>query len=194
LPLTLDATVSGAASNAYCDRTAANAYFDGRLNASAYTAEADVGGGKREQALVMATSILDRLPWIGTVAVKTQRLQHPRSWMLKPYDSEIYVPENALPPIPGVVPGLPEYWPVNAVARPIVEATCELALELLRASEDLGGEETITAIQSESVAGAVSTTYVDPEHRARGLSRFPGVWRCIAPYLQSTRQPIVRRA
>lgn len=189
MPLTLVATVAANNANSYVTREEANAYFDGRLNADAWTAEPDVVSEKREQALVMATSILDRLRWVGALVAPTvQRLQWPRSYVPKPYDPDVqYSVSSMISPLDAA------YWPEDAVPRPIKEACFELALELLRASSDIAGEDTAAMIIGESV-GPISTQYAQPGERPRGLMRFPQVWGQIAPYLLGSRQQKVVRA
>lgn len=184
----LDATVSGANSTSYVTRTEANAYFAARLRSTEWDAAPDAVDGDRDKALIMATSMLDRLPWIGAMTVSTQRLQWPRSYVPKPYDPNIQYAPSAM--IEGDAAG---YWPANAVPRPIQEATFELALELLRASSDPAGEDLARQIVSESV-GPISTTYAQPGDRPSGLARYPEVWRSIARYLMTSRQQRVVRS
>ena len=95
MALTLDATVGGVAANAYADRAAANAYFEGRPGSEAWTAATDVSGGTREQALVAATSRLEQERYKGMKISSTQRLQWPRSGTYDP-DGFLY-PLTAIP-------------------------------------------------------------------------------------------------
>lgn len=105
--MALDATPSGAAANSYLTVAVAQAYFDGRRNADAWTSAAT---SAREQALVMATSRLDRVLWLGRKSQSTQRLEWPRA---------------------GVVDRAGVSYDSAVAPRPIQEATCEVALDLL---------------------------------------------------------------
>jgi hypothetical protein len=81
--LVLDATAGGASSNSYVSLADAETYFEGRPFASAWTGadQAD-----KEQALVYATTILERERWAGceggnVQAALTQALAWPRRWV-----------------------------------------------------------------------------------------------------------------
>lgn len=127
MALTFDATLEGAAANSYITEAEAAAYFDGRLNADPWTNAAQ---GTRQRALVMATTRLERVTWLGSPTTTTQRLKWPRS---------------------GVRDELGTLFTGDTIPRPLQEATCELALHLLRlgstdpaAADDLAGIESIT--------------------------------------------------
>jgi hypothetical protein len=118
MALTLDATIGGAAANAYADRATANAYFDGRPGNDAWLAASDIAGGGREQALVAATSRLEQERYKGMKIGTTQRLQWPRSGT---YDPDGY------------------FYPLTAIPRPVQEACFELALAILKSNALLSG-------------------------------------------------------
>ena len=113
MSLVLDATIAGASSNSYVTRAQANAYFDGRVDASAWTALPDVDGGARDQALVAATSRLDQELYAGQRSkyIVEQRLKWPRT---DTYDDDGYL------------------YPWDSIPRQVQEATFELALWLLQ--------------------------------------------------------------
>lgn len=113
MSLVLDATIAGANSNSYVTRAEANAYFDGRVDASAWTALPDVDGGARDQALVAATSRLDQEQYEGQRSqyITRQRLKWPRT---DTYDDDGYL------------------YAWDSIPRQVQEATFEMALWLLQ--------------------------------------------------------------
>ena len=111
MPLTLikeDGT-GKADANAYANVADGDAYHAGHLYASAWTA---ASADQKAVALVMASRLIGtEYRFAGTRAVATQSLQWPREDCPDPDTGEA-VPENSVP-------------------KPVVEATCELARELL---------------------------------------------------------------
>ena len=105
--MSLDATVSGTASNSYVTLTVASAYFTTRLESDVWD-ESEIA--EQEAALVMATQRLDTEPYIGYPTTTTQRLQWPR----------LSVPNRS-----GWL------YASDSIPEPVVFATCELALALL---------------------------------------------------------------
>lgn len=88
----LDTTVGGPTSNSYCDVVYADAFWQTRLYADAWTgATAD----QKAAALVMATRLLDELPWKGQRIRIGQSLRWPRAGM---FDRDgIYILQNQMP-------------------------------------------------------------------------------------------------
>ena len=108
-----DSTVSGATSTSYIDVASADAYFGARRNADAWTsltATAD-----KQLALMAATQRLEQLKYCGTRTTSAQRLKWPRYGL---------VDDDNWP------------YPHTAIPRPVVEATCEMALHLLNSGAD----------------------------------------------------------
>lgn len=114
MAITLDATVGGASSNAYVDVAAADAYFEARLKATAWTGE-DVEDQKK--ALIMATARLEQESWQGLKADSDQALAWPRH---STYDLNGDVYDD------------------DAIPEPVATATYELALKLLGESDPFG--------------------------------------------------------
>lgn len=80
MPVTLDATVGGANSNAYGDETEGDTHFAGRLNALPWTSLTGAEGiDQKRRALISATARLEQEPWDGYVTSLTQRLAFPRA-------------------------------------------------------------------------------------------------------------------
>lgn len=95
--------------NAYADAADGDAYHEGQLYATAWTA---AGAEQKAAALVMATRLLDAEYQFGGVKAKAaQALQWPRAECRDP-DTGDMAPENSVP-------------------KALQEATCELARELL---------------------------------------------------------------
>lgn len=190
MALTLIATVGGATSNSYVTAADADAYFDGRAFASAWTSATT---GQKEQALVYATTLLDRERWLGakgstfTLAL-TQALAWPRRWATTleadagPEIISEYFIDTAL-----------GYYSELTIPPPIVRATCELALEILRA----GTTDPFTLDRTRNVKrkkiDVIDTEYFAPGQRARGLGLFPAVVALIAPLLRSSGASEVER-
>jgi hypothetical protein len=99
--------------NSYASVADADAYHDGHLYAAAWTA---ASGANKEKALVMATRLIDsQFQFDGVRAKETQALQWPREGCHDP-DADGW---NG-----GTVAD-------NVVPKGVVEATCEMARELL---------------------------------------------------------------
>jgi len=111
MPLTLiKETGAGLAdANAYANAADGDAYYDGHLYATAWTAATLAN---KEKALVFATRLIDaEYQFAGWKATEAQALQWPRVSCRNP-DGEDDLPTDAVP-------------------RAVVDATCELARELL---------------------------------------------------------------
>lgn len=183
MTLTLDATVGGAASNSYATAAQGDSYFDGRPFASAWTSATTA---VKEQALVYATSLLDRERWAGikgmtTVSAYTQALAFPRRWVpsLEFDQQEDYIAEY-------FVDLTVAYYSSLTIPTPVVRACCELALALLNAgaSDPFVDASGIRNIKREKV-DVIETEYVDLALRSRGLGLFPQVVALIAPLLRT---------
>ena len=107
--------------NSYADVADGNAYHDGHLYASAWTAASDV---QKAVALVMATRLIDAEYQLnGTRTTAGQSLQWPRAMCPEP--DNVHVPISVLLPIPY------DYVEYDKVPKAVVQATCEMARELL---------------------------------------------------------------
>jgi Putative DnaT-like ssDNA binding protein len=107
--------------NSYADLTDGNAYHDGHLYASAWTAATDI---QKTVALVMASRLIDaEYQFNGTRTNAAQSLQWPRAQCPDP--DNVRVPISVLLPIPG------DYVEYDKVPNAVVQATCEMARELL---------------------------------------------------------------
>jgi hypothetical protein len=108
--------------NSYADSTDGDAYFDGHLYASGWTAATT---GSKEKALVFATRLIDtQFQFNGWRTTEEQALQWPRD--------NCPDPDKGLP-LAIVVLRLrsANLVDANVVPRAVVNATCEMARELL---------------------------------------------------------------
>jgi hypothetical protein len=107
--------------NAYADVADCDAYHDGHLYATAWTGATDV---QKTAALVMATRLIDgEYQFNGLRSYSTQALQWPR----------VNCPDPDKAPIPVLTSLLlyDPFVPFSIVPLAVVEATCEMARELL---------------------------------------------------------------
>lgn len=176
--MAFDATVGGASATSYVSLAEATAYLADRLNSAAWTNA--VSDGVRQQALMQATAWLDTLAYHGVKATVTQRLAHPRQYLPTQERNPVYLAGTTVPYLDEAL----LYYPSTAIARPLVEATCELALELLRASTtDLSTVDASEGVIREKV-GPIETEYATPTLRRQGLQKYPSVWMRLKPLLQ----------
>jgi hypothetical protein len=107
--------------NAYAEVADGDAYHAGHLYATAWTgASAD----QKVVALVMASRLIDaEFQFNGTRTTANQALQWPRAMCPEP--DNVHVPISVLLPIPY------DYVQYDKVPKAVVQATCEMARELL---------------------------------------------------------------
>jgi hypothetical protein len=107
--------------NSYASVADGDAYHDGHLYATAWTgASAD----QKAVALVMASRLIDaEYQFNGTRTTAGQSLQWPRAKCPEP--DNVHVPISVLLPIPY------DYVEYDKVPKAVVQATCEMARELL---------------------------------------------------------------
>jgi hypothetical protein len=134
MTLSLDATPKGASSNSYATRAEAIAYFEGRLNTTAWPSDTAL----MDQALVAATNRLEAEDYYGVRTDPNQRLKWPRMYV--PNDNEWLL------------------WDSNVVPRYLKEAQYEVALWLLsQGSTDALANTGLEPFQQVSV-GSLSVT------------------------------------
>lgn len=185
MPLVLDATVGGATSNTFALLADAETYFLGRTNPWPVT-DAVTTDAMKSVALVNATALLDREQWGGTKGTTpadalVQALSWPRRWVktLEFTAYPQYITDN-------FIDTSVAFYSSIIIPIPIVRATCELAMELLRAgTTDYMTYDGTRNIKREGV-GPLSTEYLDPWYRVRGLGYFPSVLALVAHMLRSS--------
>ncbi len=163
MALTLNATVGGAFANTFATAAEMTAYVEGRLNASIWTASA-----AQLPALVEATHELSMLDWIGTTVTETQALSWPRQYA-----------ENPDAPAGGSQVD----YATNVIPVRVKHATCELALQFLKAgTTDVAALPATDGIVEKTV-DVLTTVYADSRAQKQGLYRYPSVMRFIRPLL-----------
>jgi hypothetical protein len=154
-------------SNTYIGLADADAYFEGRLHAEAWTAADDP---TKSAALVHAARMLDQyISWLGEKSNTDQAMEWPR-WGVY-LDGSVYY----------MTPNQPAAWVYaidsDTIPRVLKDAQCELALVLI--GQDTQSLPDTAGLSSISVAGAVDLQ-VDkrdrikeiPEHVFKIVSHF----------------------
>src|SRR2546423_13428868 len=107
--------------NSYANAADGDAYHDGHLYATAWTGATT---GNKEKALVFATRLIDSLfQFNGGRTKADQALQWPRV--------QCPDPDKGLRTVSALVPILDDFVHYNLVPKPVTDATCEMARELL---------------------------------------------------------------
>lgn len=173
MPLTIVVTPGSPTANSYADEAQFIAYAATRLAVPAGTTVSGSACTEREKiALIEASRELTLLEgtWAGQRSTLEQALAWPRQFVINPDAPEVVgVSDIAL-----------LYFGTDVVPSRVVEATCQLALELLASSRDLTTLDESLAVTRE-VVDVLETDYVAPEKRAQGLARFPRVLNLLAP-------------
>jgi hypothetical protein len=163
---TIVSTAGGSTSNSFASKDEADAYCDAQLNADAWNDEDD--DDQKARALIAATRELSSKSWIGQRVTSTQSLSWPRAWAQNP-DTPW--------------PAANIYYDSTIIPQRVKDATCELALQFLKAgTTDIAGLDANAQI-TRKVVGPLETYYAAPYERPVGLARFPQVTRFIAPLL-----------
>lgn len=175
------ATVGSANANSFVTPDEMTLYCDGRLNSSAWNPDDET----KLAALVEATMELNVLPWLGARATTTQALAWPRS-------------DVADPDLNGVNDGLtfdilrkrlPVDYDPDIVPKRVKDATCELALQFLKAgTSDIASVDANAGVIRKKV-GPLETEWADTNQvqRIEGLAKFQRVWRLLNPLLKKAR-------
>lgn len=165
MAVSIIATAGASDANSFVTLAAADTYMEGRLNASAWD---DATDDTKNRALVEATRDVSSAAYKGLRATDTQSLAWPRTDAEDP-DAASY----------GTC------FDSTEIPQRIQDATCELALEFVKAgTTDIAALDGVIGIVSETV-GPLSTTYAQPSQRAQGLARFPRVLSKIGRLLES---------
>ena len=136
--------------NSYASAADGDAYFDGHLYAGTWTAAST---GSKEQALVFATLLIDsQFQFNGWKVNDRQGLQWPRWKCPDPDGGLAVIPIRLLPRGLG-------YVDLDIVPKPVMNATCEMARELLVADRTASpvGEGFASTQVRHSVAAADGT-------------------------------------
>jgi hypothetical protein len=132
--------------NSYADVAEASAYHDGHLYSAAWT---DASPEAQAIALVMATRLIDSLfKFHGFRRTSGQALQWPRRWCPDPDKTGSIFPSIA---------NLNSYVDETTVPPAIIDATCELARELIKADRTEYPDD--EGLSSFSLDGAMSIVF-----------------------------------
>ena len=172
MTLVVVATPGAQNANSFVTVAEADAYLDGRLNVSAWeSSTADI----RARAVVEASRNLSFQRWKGSTVTATQALSWPRAYVENPdapFDDEALTLDDII------------YFPENVVPVRVKNATCELALQYIKAGgNDVAMPDPTDGIASQAV-DVINVSYVTNGMRVtKGLNRFPRVMDFIGPLL-----------
>ena len=164
--LAIVATAGAANANSYVTFSEAQAYLEARLHAEAW----DTSEQKQMQALIGATQELDPMAWLGYRATSAQALSWPRTGVVNPD-----------------APSWTEYGSSEIPAR-VKRMTYELALEMLRASDDVtvpDPNQNVIRFREKTDVIEEETEYAEPTQKAQGLARYPRILTLGAPLMEA---------
>lgn len=178
MPITLDATVGGPNANSFIDVARAIALLEVRLFTDAFVLSSDVE--KQKAALIHASSVLNRLPWMGIRTNGNQALNWPRAYCPDPDQDGVSVTTA------GFITPLLQYIGIDSGIIPerIELATALLALGLIGSARDPFLPVETSNVKREKI-GPLETEYVDQRELLRGLDLFPEVWAQIGPMVDT---------
>lgn len=171
MSLSIVATPMSATANSFVTAAEMTAYCESRLNASAWSA-ADA----QLPALAEATRDLSVLSYLGEKSTADQALSWPRRYVADP-DMPVTARNRDF------VGELPVDLDADVVPQRVKDATCELALQYLKAgTSDLAAADANVGVVEKSV-GPLTTRWSEAQRRPTGLARFPRVLALITPLL-----------
>lgn len=176
MPLTIVATSGAANANSFVTAAEMTTYCEGRLNATAWSAT-----DAQLPALVEATRDLTLYDYVGKRASGTQSLAWPRVWAENPDAPTTLVDPGQFIPIgqAAIV-----YYGETVIPQRVKDATCELALEYLKAgSTDLAVADTSAGVIRKKT-DVLETEWASPQSRPTGMARFPRVLNILQPILR----------
>ena len=174
MAITIVATPGAANANSFATEAEFIAYAATRLNVPAGTTVSGSTCTENEKAaLIEATRELNRLEFAGTRINTTQALAAPRA----------YWPMPDAPQSPPPFSSITVYLPEDEIPALLVQATCELALEFLKAgTTDIASAGADDNLKRKKI-GAIEKEWFDKRDQARGLARFPRVKELVQKLL-----------
>ena len=130
MAFTFDSTISGTTANSYISVTQADDFFTAHLDQEYWT---NLSTSKKQAALVQATNRIDQEQFGGRRTIDAQRLQWPRTFIIS--RDKTPKSEEVAEFIGGAY-----YRPSNEIYKELIEATCEMALYLIKMNQ---GEFTV---------------------------------------------------
>lgn len=162
--------------NSFVSVAEMTAYCDSRLNASAWNVDDEA----LLPALVEATRDISNMSFVGARVTATQTLSWPRDSAANP-DLE-GTNDNLVFDL--LQRDLPMYYDPTTIPQRIKDATCELALQYIKAgTSDLAAVDPNRGVIQKTV-GPLTTTWESARARAEGLARFPRVMQLLFPLLR----------
>lgn len=175
MALTIDATVGGASANSFVTEAEAITYMASRLNAGDWETTSGSSATETEKkALIEATRMLNLLAWRGVRVTDTQALAWPRDYATNP-DATISDPGTEYP-----------YYADDVIPERVKDATCEYALELLRANADSRDplQRDPDAVVKRRKTDVLETEWFEPPN-AQGWAAFPRIVTLLSPLTES---------
>ncbi len=175
MPITIVETPGSATANSFITEAQAIAFMATRLNVTGWaTVSGSTCTEDEKRAMIEATRDVSALSYVGVRVDSTQVLSWPREDAPNP-DSP------GIDTVAGVTLG---DYPSDSIPLRVKNATCELALQYLKAgTTDVAALDSTAGIISKTV-DVISTTY-DSAQRARGLARYPRVMSYVLPILKA---------
>lgn len=159
MAVTVVETVGSASANSFVSVAEADAYLEARLNSSLWA-----GTEPKKQAVIEATREISAMIWQGYRVTATQALSWPRANAPDPDAISDYV-----------------YFDTDVIPQRVKDATCELALEFLKAgTTDIAGTDKGAGVIEKTV-DVLTTRWASPT--PGGLARYPRVMKLLAPLL-----------
>ena len=164
-------TAGSASANSFVTEDEFSSYIETRLNSSAYSSASTTD---KQKAIIEATRDLSDLQYYGERVDGTQALSWPRS----------YAPNPDAPVIDTVLGDTLADFAEDEIPQRVKDATCELALQYLKAgTTDIGAADSNLAVIQKTI-GPISTTYAEPSKKPQGLSRYTRVMSRIGVLLK----------
>lgn len=155
MPSAIVTTVGAANANSYVDVTAADNYFDDRLDAAVWTAAVTAD---KTRALLMAANRLQNENWLGNRVTSTQRLAWPRTNARKVDPVGAGFGYHAY----GYGYSFTEVYKSDEIPQPVKDAQCELALAYLDGFDD-GEEDSVDSFTADGVSFKLRASRSDGE-------------------------------
>lgn len=176
----IKADVGAADANSFVTEDEMTAYCEGRLNASIWT-----GDEAQVAALVEATRDLTLMEWEGIRASSTQALAWPREYVPNPdlrldnFSERVYDLLNHNAPV---------YYLNSEIPKRVKDATCELALQYLKAgtSDPVAVRDTNAGVIEKTV-GPLTTRWESSKAKPEGITKYTRVMGYISPLLKASR-------
>lgn len=180
---TIVATPGDATANSYVTEVEFIAYLASRGNLySGATVSGSTCTDAEKTALIEATRDLTDLPWTGTRVDLVQRLAWPREYARNP-DAPEFLERGEISEL---------YYDETVVPDRVKDATCELAVQYLKAgTTDLAVADPERGLVSKTL-GPISKTWAQGQ-KPSGLARFPRILGRVAPLLAASGTRMVRK-